>query len=290
MRSELQNIILRAEVLSGKNWIHAVNLLQDAASEYPDEERVYLSLGDIYAKRLQHEKAISAYQKALALSPENDHLRFVIGNCYFALHEFRMALAYFDKIVDQNPEVLYNRALVLAYTGAHKESIEMIHKTLQYVSDNPFIYFLLIEQLLRTNDYDEALKYLRISEQKIGAHKHLLLLGAVIYSKKGIWIKSYNAFYEYEKISVFTNSDHLHAYGICAWKIGQYPKAINLFQSAIEHSPYVQTYYEDLIRVLIQTGDFSAARKVYHSATTQAQKPSTTMMLLKERLDKAVDK
>ncbi len=287
MNSELQNLILRAEVLSKKNWLHAVHLLENAAESYPDEEKIYLTLGDIYAKKQQFEMAIAAYQKALAITPNDNYLKYVIGNCYFASHEYRMALAYFEKIKDPSPEVLYNRALALAYVGRHQDSIKMIRETLNYIDDNPFIYFLLIEQLIRSQEFDEALKYLHISEKKIGRHKHLLLLGAVIYTKRGIWLKAYNAFFEYESSTSFTNPDHLHAYGICAWKIGQYDKSVSLYRQAIKMNPYISVYYEDLIRVFIHLGDFRKANDVLSDAKVNIHKLTPILNLLKERIEKS---
>ncbi len=285
MNSDLHNLIIRAGVLSTTNWIQAINLLETASEKYPDEEKVLLSLGDIYAKRLQFDKAVEVYQKALALKPTDNHLRYVIGNCYFALNEYRLALSYYDQIDDQTPDVLHNQALALAYIGRHSDSIKTIKKNLNHVDSNPFIYFLLIEQLIRLNENDEAIRYLKESERKVGKHKHLTLLGAVIYCKKGIWLKAYHAFMEYENISVFTNSDYIHAYGTSAWKIGQYQKAIMLFEQAIELNPYASVYYEDLLRVYLQVGDLKNARTAIDKAHKRIIRFTPVLSLLRERIE-----
>ncbi len=285
MNSELHNLIIRAEVLSEKNWILAVNLLESAIEKYPEEEKVYLSLGDICSKKLQFDKAITAYQKALSLNPSDNHLKYIIGNCYFALNEYRLALSYYDQIDDRTAEVQYNKALTLAYIGKHRESIETIKSNLYYSNSNPFIYFLLIEQLIRLNEHDEALKYLYESESKVGKHKHLTLLGALIYCKKGVWLRAYNLFTEYENISVFTNSDYIHAFGTSAWKIGQFQKAIQLFEKAIETNPYASIYYEDLLRVYLHENEIEKARLVLENAHKKIIRFTPVLSLLRERIE-----
>lgn len=62
------------------------------------------------------------------------------------------------------------------------------------MDDNPFIYFLLIEQYVGIQNYDRAYEIILTAENKFGKHRQLLLLSALVYGKKGIWLKSYHCF------------------------------------------------------------------------------------------------
>jgi len=283
MHAELQNLILRAEALVKTNWIHAVNLLEKAAEDHPQEKAVMISLGDIYVRRQQHRKAIAEYQKALAIDPTDEQLCFLIGNCFFALHEYRLALSFFDKIKESSADVLYNKSLVLAYLGNHTESIEMIKQTIRIVPDNPFIYFLLIEQLVRTGRFDEALDFIKKGEEKLGKHKHLTLLKAVVYTKLGIWLMAFAAFMDYEKLSSIVHADHFHAYGVCAFKIGQFTKAAELLNKALLLEPGVGVYYEDLMRLYLQQKEYDKAKEIFAMAKQNLRKGSSLLDLLYQR-------
>jgi len=80
---ELQNLLLRAEALMKTNWIYAVQLLNKAAEENPEDPRPLIALGDFYQQRQLFNKAVKYYQSALKLSPDDDRLKLIIGNTLF---------------------------------------------------------------------------------------------------------------------------------------------------------------------------------------------------------------
>lgn len=284
MTNTLNNILIRAESIAKSNWIHAVNILEHAAEEFPDDPRSLISMGDIFSQKRRYDKAIACYQKALTLKPDDDNLMYVIGNCYFAVNEYRMALAYYKQITDQNPEVLYNKALVLAYIGEHKESINLIVRLINMVNDNPFIYFLLVEQLIRLNKFEEALDYLLKAEAKLGKHKHLLLLKAIVYTKQEFWLRAYVAFSDYEQLANLSNEDHLHAFAICARNIGQFNKAIELLNSALSINPTFHSIYEELTRIYIQMDDLPRARFTVNNARKALTQLTPVLKMLNDRI------
>jgi len=283
MTNTLNNILIRAESIAKSNWIHAVNILEHAAEEFPEDPRSLISMGDIFSQKRRYDKAIACYQKALTVKPNDDHLMYVIGNCYFAVNEYRMALAYYKQITDQNPEVIYNKALVLAYIGEHKESINLITRLIKLVNDNPFIYFLLVEQLIRINKYDEALGYLLKAEAKLGKH-NLLLLKATVYSHQQYWLKAFVAFTEYEQLTNITNEDHLQAFAICARNIGKFSKSIELLNTAISINPHSYPLYEELTRIYIQIDDLPRARFTINNARKALSQLTPVLKMLNDRI------
>ena len=283
--TEINNLIQRANALLKTNWLQAVYILQEALKEEPDNLSLLVNLGDIYLERQLYERALSYYQKAISLLPDNPQLLFLIGTCYFSLGEYRIANSYYNRIPDPPPEILYNIALSYAFLGSYQESIDIIHKILKVMDDNPFIYFLLIEQYVRIQNYDRAYEIILTAENKFGKHRQLLLLSALVYGKKGIWLKSYHCFVEYESLGEITNTDHLMAYANAAVNIAMNDLAIELLQRAQEINPYINAVYEELIRLYLKKNDYKNAKKVLNTAKRYISRFSPVLYLFKERLE-----
>lgn len=280
----LNNLILRAEALMKTNWLHAVQILEEAAETHPEDPRALISLGEFYMRRQMYPQAIAKLQSALQLSADDNLIKYLIGNCYFADGNYRMAVVYYDMIPSPWHDIRYNKALALAYMGKTQESVTIIRDLIREVDNNPFIYFLLIEQLLRGQEYQEAMHYVLLAEAKVGKHKHLQLLKALIYTRLEIWIKAYDAFSQADAGKGLGNPDYLHSYAVSAMRIGMYGKAVNLLNRALEENPYSSLYYEELLRLLIQQGDLKTARKVMRQAKKYVARFNPMLKLLQARI------
>lgn len=286
---DMQNLILRAEALMKSNWIQAVQILDKAVEENPKDPLPLIALGNFYQKRLLFQKAVKYFQSALKLSPDDNQLKLVIGNTYFAEGEYQLAIVYYDKIEDPHPDVRYNKALALAYMGRHEESIVIMRQLLDMIDNNPFIYFLLIEQLLRIEDHESAGEYLARAEAKIGQHRHLLLLKALNYAHSKNWLLAFNAFAEYEKKGNITQFEHLQIYADCALKSGMPERAIAILETGVEKNPYAMGLYEELIRLLIQRNEKSRARQYLKQAKRYFPLLSPLLQLMQTRLGRKED-
>lgn len=281
---DLDNLIHRAEALMKTNWLHAIQLLQQAVEEHPEDPRPLLTLGEFYQRRQLYAKAIACLQTALKLQPEDSHLKYIIGNSYFANAEYRLAIVYYDQIDDPGPDIRYNKALALAYLGRHRESIAIMIELLDLIDNNHFIYFLLIEQLLRVEDWDRARNYLALAEAKVGNHRHLLLLKAVINYHLEVWLPAYHAFVMYEQTNPISQADHYIAYATSALRIGMTEKAISILDRGIRENPYNQRLYEDLVRILIQQKKTVRAQEVLSLAKSFFPQLNPILRLLQARL------
>ena len=282
--TEISNLILRANALVKTNWLHAVHILEQAKTENPQNLSILMNLGNVFLERQLFEKALGYFQEAIALKPDDPQLLYIIGNCYFSTGEYRIANSYFNQIKDPPPEVLYNKALSLAFLGMNKESIEVINQLLLILTDNPFIYFLLIEQHLRIQNYELAHQIIVKSKKLFGKHRQLLLLSAIVNSKKCIWLQAYHDFAEYEALSPINNPDHLVAFAQAAYKIGLGDRSINLLNRALKQNPYISSAYEELIRIQLQKSDFAGARKTIKLAKQYITRFNPILKLLQERV------
>lgn len=289
--TDITNMILRAEALMKSNWLHGVHLLRQATLAKPDSPRAWAALGEFYHSRRMFDQAVESFQTALNLDPENDYLKIMTGNCHFGAGNHRLAVVYYDMVSTPTPDVTHNKALALAYMGKTMESIAIIKDMLTKIRNYPFMYFLLVEQLLRLENYTEAMHYIRECESLYGAHQHLMLLKAITYSRQEIWLTAYHAFSKYEERSPLVDYEHLQAYAVCALRIGLPNRAINLYERALLDNPYSGLLYEELLRLLIQKKDYDKARAVMKQAKAKLERMNPIIKLLEARLrsDKSPD-
>jgi tetratricopeptide (TPR) repeat protein len=286
---DLQNLLLRAEALMKTNWIHAVQLLTRAVEENPRDARPLIALGDFYQKRQLYQKAVKSYQSALKITPDDNHLKLIIGNTLFAEGEYQQAIVYYDQISNPMGDVRYNKALALAYMGRNRDSIAIMRDLLDMIDNNPFIYFLLIEQLLRIEDYDEARKYIEKAESKIGNHRHLQLLKALTFAHYQNWLFAYNAFFNYGRSGDIVQSEHVLIYADCAVKCGMVQRAIQILEKGLHRDPYAIGMYEELVRLLIQRRQNVKAREYLHQARRYFPLLTPLLQLMQSRLGRPQD-
>jgi len=286
--TELSNTILRANTISSKNWLQAVNILEKAAEDYPQEAVIYLTLGDIFLRQKQYEQALSSFQKAQLIDPDDEHLKFVIGNCYLSLGEYQMALQKYKEIKIESPELTYNLALVYAYSNQHSESLEQLNKLIETIPENLNLHYFIVEELLRLHKYDEALEWLNKLERQFGIQRYQQILMGFIWTFKKIWLKAFTSFKNADDMYPITNPDHMQSYATACREIGQLDKAIEILKKAIRVNPFVSLLSEELIRIYLHKKDFTAAESVITEAFKNLGKSNPILLLLKEKLDKMV--
>ena len=282
---QLTNTLLRAEALMKSNWIHGLHLLETAVKEHPDDPRPYMGLAEFYIKRQLFKKAIKNLQTASKLAPKNDGIKYLLGNCYFATGDYRTAIVYYDMISAPSTDVQYNKALALAHQGNAKQSIVEIKNILTEMDNLPFLYFLLVEQLLRLSDIKQAKYYIRKAEQKVGKHGHLMFLKAVIYTQDQMWLQAYDAFYEADKIKPLIEGNHLFNFAMSAKRIGLENRAIELLYRALEAEPQAIAYYEEILKLLIKQKKYKDAVKSLELAQKHLRRFSPVLNLLKSRIE-----
>ncbi len=283
---QLTNTILRAEALMKSNWIHGLHLLEEAVREYPEDPRPYMSLAEFYIRRQLFDKAIKNLQTATKLAPQNDSIKYLLGNCYFASGEYRTAIVYYDMIKNPFTDVQYNKALALAHLGEVHQCIALTKELLHKVDNLPFLYFLLIEQLLRLSDYDEAQAIIRQAEQKIGKHGHLMFLKAIAYAQNHKWMQAYIAFSEADSIRPLKEANYLFSYAMSAVFIGLHDNAIELLSRAVDADPYNPVYYERLLHQQIRKGKYEEAAATMEKAEKHISRLTPVLILLKNRIMK----
>jgi tetratricopeptide (TPR) repeat protein len=145
-----------------KSFDHAIKLDPKLAEAYNNRGAVYYISGaqqQAVAERAgksvpggtlkNYRKAVSEYQKALAIREDNASYHSNLGTAYFALREFPAAINEYVRAMQIDPEVFEHRS----QTGiaAHMSSPE----------DRAFYSFVLARIYAKAGDLDHSLEYLR---------------------------------------------------------------------------------------------------------------------------------
>lgn len=110
-----------------------LDLTEQLVARYPDDERAHFLLGTAYFGRQEFDRAITEYQKSIALNPSFSNAYNLLGYSYRALEKYDDAEQAFKKYIelipnDPNPYDSY--AELLMKTGRFDESIAQYRKAL----------------------------------------------------------------------------------------------------------------------------------------------------------------
>ena len=92
--------------------------LEKRTSESPDDVAAWIDLGNLYFDTGNYEKAITAYNKALELNPNNANVMNDLGVMYRRTGQPKKAIEAFDKAIKIDPgheTVRFNKGIVLMH-------------------------------------------------------------------------------------------------------------------------------------------------------------------------------
>ena len=276
---------IKAQELAKTNWVHASHLLREEAEKYPKDPRYQIALGDLLIKRHSFKNAVQHYLVALALDPANQQLLALIANCYLALGENRLALAYFNKILDPTDEVLYNKAITLAYLAKHSECVDILQKILPRFPGHPFLYYLLIEQNIYLQDYEQALFYVNVARKNVGQHRQLHILSAMVYNGKGQRLMEYNQYRLADEIKPLARENQLADYGAAAKAAGLWKQALEIYERVVILAPYLSEAWAEIIRLHLERGNILQAKRYLKKAKQAISFPSSMLRLLEKKIN-----
>ena len=92
--------------------------LEKITKENPDDVAAWTNLGNLYFDTGNHQKAITAYTKSLALNPNNANVMTDLGVMYRRSGQPNKAIESFDKAAKIDPKhetALFNKGIVLMH-------------------------------------------------------------------------------------------------------------------------------------------------------------------------------
>jgi tetratricopeptide (TPR) repeat protein len=220
-------LIHQARFFLKTNWLQAVKILEKGISEIPESFDLMIELGDIYHKHNVNKKSLEYYQRAAKFGINLDNIYLKIGFIYLDMKESKLALYYFDKIVEVTPDVLYCRAIAYDNLRENAKAISILKDCIKMGDKNPTTYIFLIEILKILGRQDEALDYFLKAKELFGPISELCYLGGELYISKKNYLLAYTELHK--ALPGFTDTSWIyHLLAICAQEIG-------LTQDALKH-------------------------------------------------------
>lgn len=118
--------------------------------------------GDEAYKQNKLEEAIDCYTKAVIFNPSDKVIMQKIANIYKLMGNNAKALSFYDKILaldENNTEAYFNKGLVFANQKNYDESIACFEKVINLSPDYPYAYYSLGMAYEQKGDYDKAIEY-----------------------------------------------------------------------------------------------------------------------------------
>jgi tetratricopeptide (TPR) repeat protein len=162
----------------------AKKVYKEAMRLFPQEDSLYLKLGNLYYDESDYQKAEAEYLKAVRIAPSPENL-YPLGQVYLSTKRYKEAEEVFQRILRHEPGnygALYSLGKVYAEMGLFSEAIEKFKGAIEIKRDFAYVYYDLGAVYARIGEFDRAQEQIKILE---GLNKELSIeLKAYIYRIK----------------------------------------------------------------------------------------------------------
>ncbi len=144
-------------------WKEPVSFWTDVIDKYPDNKIAYNNRGYLYNDFGQYDKAITDFNKGIALSPDYGRLYLNRGLSYYRMKQYDLAFADYCTAIrldTTEPQSYINRGTM--YTDIYNKydlGIADFHKAIRLEPDNEDIYADMGVAFYKKGVYDSAIYY-----------------------------------------------------------------------------------------------------------------------------------
>ncbi len=257
-QKKLNNILWQAKMQLKKNWLEAMRILKSGIKEFPNDIELLLFIAEIYFTRRLFRKAIGTYHEILRIEPENNNAVFQLANSFMAIHEYKLAIDYYERIYISFPELFYNKAYAYSKLGRKDKSIEVLENIFSYKVTSILPYIFLAELYFLEGRHEDAINTLEKAQNKFGKQGNISYLMGLAYFNLNNFLRSYVEFEHAEKLKV-NSANFYKNYALACHKIGKTEKAIDLLMIGIKLNPFDPVVYIELIQLYIEHDRYDEA-------------------------------
>ncbi|MFZ0930926.1 MAG: tetratricopeptide repeat protein [Syntrophobacteraceae bacterium] len=233
----------------------------------------FRSLGEVYLKEYQIDKAIENFKQAAELDPEDASVFSFLGVAYKLRDDYDTSMKYLDRSLAIDPQdhlTLYRKGNILCECGEYKQAIDVLSKAIDAGSTDARIYAIMGWALEYSAEYYDALQAFRKALELKGLNRSGYLwvkreladtLGALARKEEAMQLYQ-EVLQEVEKSN--DSSEFVIALsGWCNFKLGLHDKAEQLFIEALQQTPDNISNQYDLALVLLSRGDDTRGTREY---------------------------
>lgn len=205
----------------------SIRLHQQIIEDYPFSELAWFNLAAAYQGLKLYEKAIDAYQYAVAIDEKFDYAYRNMGDAYLRLRKYKEAIEVLEKVLElTRPEDVIYEAIGHCYhrMGQYAQARFHYKKAVHLNPDDSKLHYKIAVTYMLEQQWQGAIRQL---ENAMRIHRS---------------VAEYNL-----------------AMGECKMHLGQFKDAIQYFGTVVRHKPRNVAGWESLIRCLIRAEVFDEA-------------------------------
>jgi len=160
----------------------AIEQYQKITEKDSKDTDAWVTLGRLHKLAQNSVEAEKAYKKALELDPDNEYALSGLANVYSDVGDTKTAIEMWRRLADQNPSPRILRALASAYEQVrdYSSAARTLRRALELAPKDPDIKRDLAENLLVSEQFDEALKlYQELADANPGDPQFQLRLSQI---------------------------------------------------------------------------------------------------------------
>lgn len=150
-----------------KNLDAAISSYQCAYQLNPNDIDIYLNLGNVFFEKESFDNALTVYKKALEFAPHNARLHCNLGYLYWGKGDTEEAIKEYEKAIkyDSTYDIAYNNlgVIYLDDLGKVKKAIELFEAARKYNPNYALAAYNLARSVAITGDKIEAAKLYQIA-------------------------------------------------------------------------------------------------------------------------------
>lgn len=142
-----------------KQHARALQELQSFLSQYPAHQRAWSTAGFLYAEKGRLPDAISAFERSLALNPDDAATLFNLAFALQRVHRHEDAIGRFERAIELQPNLdraWYGLGLSLAHVGRHAEAAAKFQEAARLQPLNPYPRYQLAGAWFKQGEHEKV--------------------------------------------------------------------------------------------------------------------------------------
>jgi serine/threonine-protein kinase len=268
----------------------ALNNFLGVKGQVMDEAELYLSLGSLYRRQQNMEKAIEYYLKGDEIAPQNTIFNLNLGETYLMLREYEKAEEYFKKYMlmggTHEGGLVDDVHLHLLWEKGNERSRQALRemRTLAGGRSSSILMFYQMRIELMDGNYDAAIDALLSEPFDSFDHQFIFRPKELLYAEAYDAMKNTEmAEHYYDEARVLLearianspiDSRYHSSLGIALAGLGSKEEAIHEGKRAVEIMPFTKDFYrgifilEDLARIYTMVGEYGKAIEILDQLLT----------------------